>query len=152
MAKYKTHTKINLLFVLPLLLSMYLYFFHPTKGLAITFVCSFSLSTLFFSPDLDMANKIKLFSLRGILSFPFRLYARVFRHRGISHKPVLGSFTRILWLAGWLFLLSFLVDLSFLGKKNFFFLRYKEYFFMGLSGIILSDIFHIIVDKFSKNK
>ena len=47
---------------------------------------------------MDLANKIKFRSWRGILTLPFRGYALFFRHRGISHSFLFGTLTRVLWL------------------------------------------------------
>ena len=48
------------------------------------------------NPDLGLVHKIKLFSLRGFITLPFRGYSKIFKHKGISHSFLLGSFTRII--------------------------------------------------------
>jgi len=101
MSGYKTHSKFNLFIALPILLGAAFYFLHPPRNLMLTFAIVFSYSTLFMSPDMDLAYQIRLFSLRGLFSIPFRSYAQLFSHRGLSHNVLLGSVTRILWLAGW---------------------------------------------------
>ena len=108
MSSYKQHTRFNLFIALPILLIGVAYFIHPHRYLMITFAASFAYATLFMNPDLDLANQIRLLSLRGILSLPFRSYARCFSHRGLSHHIIFGSLTRILWLSGWFALIFFI--------------------------------------------
>ena len=135
MANYKTHTGFNLFFMLPALVGFGYYFFQPSEKALIVFTATFTYATLFMNPDLDLVHQIKLFSLRGFLTLPFRGYSKIFKHRGISHSFLLGSFTRIIWLSSILFLLSFIFSLSeniFSFYKHFkpfspFFLKNKKY-------------------------
>ncbi len=148
MAQYKTHTRFNLILALPILLGLTFYTLHPTRPFLVTFGIAFTYATLFMNPDLDLAHQIKLFSLRGVLSLPFRLYSRVFRHRGLSHHPLLGSLTRILWLALWALLTFYLINRAFPNHKSLiqFYLSYKPYIFYGFSGIFLADLCHLLLD------
>ena len=98
---YKEHAQFNLLIALPLLLAAGYFFLHPKRDLLLIFGGTFAYSTLFMNPDMDLANQIRLFSLRGFFSLPFRSYSKFFSHRGLSHNLLLGSATRILWLMGW---------------------------------------------------
>ena len=96
MPRRRTHTKFNLFLGLPLTLGAILYSLKiPLLPLLIFSIC-FIYGTLYFSPDLDLANQIKFFSLKGILTAPFRLYSGIFRHRRFSHKPILGTLSRII--------------------------------------------------------
>jgi uncharacterized metal-binding protein len=101
------------------------------------------------SPDVDLAHQIRFFSLRGFLTMPFRLYAKFFRHRGISHSFFLGSLTRILWLAVFSIVIFFLVYQTFPNHKNFFTFAYKHRVFLiySLSGICLADWCHLLLDR-----
>ena len=147
MAEYKTHTKFNLLLALPVLLVVLYRFFHVENfNLCIFSVC-FAYSTLFMNPDMDLSHQIKLFSLRGFFSLPFRFYSRIFRHRGISHKPILGSLTRIIWLFAFLALIFYLIDLPFEAKGLVrFYHTYQKELLFGFVGISSADICHLILD------
>ena len=152
MSSYKQHTQFNLFIALPLLLVGVGYFIHPHLYLMITFAASFIYATLFMNPDLDLANQIRLFSLRGILSLPFRSYARCFSHRGLSHHLIFGSLSRILWLACWATLI-FLLCYKTLPKTNSilsFYTAYKPYLLYGFAGICIADWCHLLLDYKSK--
>ncbi|PWU16520.1 MAG: hypothetical protein C5B45_00330 [Chlamydiae bacterium] len=144
MANYRTHTGFNLFLILPVLLGFGYYFFQPSERALITFTATFTYATLFMNPDVDLVHKIKLFSLRGFITLPFRGYSKIFKHRGISHSFLLGSFTRIIWFSSILFLLGF----SFSFSDNLFsFCRYfKTYFIYALIGICLADWSHLLLD------
>ena len=147
MAEYKTHTKFNLFLALPILIVILHRFFYISNINLCVFSLSFAYSTLFMSPDMDLSHQIRLFSVRGFFSFPFRVYSRFFRHRGISHKPVLGSISRIVWLFGFLSLIFFLINLPFETKGlSGFFQKYQIQLFFGFIGITVADICHLILD------
>lgn len=148
MANYKTHTRFNLFLALPLLLAMGWYLFNlSVKELAL-FTGAFAYATLWMSPDSDVAYQVKLFSFRGLMTLPFRPYAYLFKHRGLSHKPVIGTATRLLWVL----LLTLLVlyglyefvptQETFLGIIK----SYKEPLIIGLSAITIADLCHLLLD------
>lgn len=145
MSNYKGHATINLLFFLPVLLGIMWTFFSKNQYDLMIFGGSFAYGTLFMSPDLDMANKIKLFSVRGVLSLPFRSYAKVFSHRGVSHSIFFGTLTRVLWLFAFFLLIAYL----FSSTKQFHYnlIAYKQELIFALSGLFLADAGHILVDK-----
>lgn len=62
------------------------------------FSCGYVVGMLFLSPDLDLARSRPSKRWRGltVLWWP---YARLFRHRGISHHAVWGPLTRLVYLA-----------------------------------------------------
>lgn len=148
MSQYKTHTKFNLLLALPLLLAGLFYFIHPRREYAITFASTFVYSTLFMNPDMDLAHQIKLRSLRGVLSLPFRLYSRVFKHRGLSHSLVFGSLTRIVWLSAIALLIFYLTNQILPSKTSFvkFFHRYEPFILFGFFGVFIADLCHLLLD------
>ncbi|MCB1071684.1 MAG: DUF2227 family putative metal-binding protein [Chlamydiales bacterium] len=149
MAMYKEHAKFNIFIALPILLGAMYYFLHPVRDLMLTFSGAFVYSTLFMNPDLDLANQIRLFSIRGFLTLPFRSYAKFFSHRGLSHNLLLGSFTRIAWLMGWGCLI-FLVLYKTLPTKGTFLSFYKHYqpfILYGLAGICFADWGHLLLDR-----
>lgn len=144
MANYRTHTGFNLFLMLPVLLGFGYYFFQPSEKALIAFTATFTYATLFMNPDLDLVHKIKLFSLRGFITLPFRGYSKIFKHRGVSHSFLLGSFTRIVWLSSILFLLGF--SFSFSDHLFSFYKYFKTYFIYALIGICLADWSHLLLD------
>jgi uncharacterized metal-binding protein len=149
MSNYKTHSSFNLLLILPLFLGVIVAFLAPQWPLLATFAISFSYSTLFMSPDMDLASQIKLFSLRGVLSIPFRSYALFFRHRGMSHSILLGTMTRLLWLFGFVNIILYLVLQIVPNTKSVFdyVMLYQEYFLWGIAGVFIADLSHLLLDK-----
>jgi uncharacterized metal-binding protein len=155
MPKYKIHCYFNALFALPLLILFLYYLKTETKNIAI-FSCSFIYSTLFFSPDLDLIHKIKLFSIRGILSLPLIGYSKVFKHRGFSHWIILGTLSRIAWAA--LIIFIFLAFLLSFERAKFIkqdilnlIIEEKISLFYLLLALFLADGCHIFLDKVKKN-
>ncbi len=62
------------------------------------FAGGFAFGMLFLSPDLDLSRS-RPTRRWGPLSFLWWPYAKVFRHRGISHHVVWGPLTRLGYLA-----------------------------------------------------
>lgn len=146
MAQYKTHSIFNIFIALPLFVWGISYFFQPSYNLLIIFGTCFTYSTLFMSPDVDLANKIKLFSIKGLLTLPFRGYSKIFKHRGLSHSIILGSITRIVWLGAFFYLVLFLLNKPLLNKKEVVSILKSDYFLYGFTAIILADFCHILLD------
>lgn len=148
MASYKTHSIFNLLIALPLCFAALIFIFHIDTRYTLTFSLSFLITTLFFGPDLDLAHQIKLKSVRGILSSPFRLYSKLFKHRGLSHVPVLGTLTRIFFILVLSLILYILCTFNFSCIKSIssLYVTHKAFFLFGFLGAATSDIFHIALD------
>jgi uncharacterized metal-binding protein len=62
------------------------------------FACGFAFGMFFLSPDLDLARS-RPAKRWGILSILWWPYARLFRHRGLSHHIFWGPLTRLAYLA-----------------------------------------------------
>jgi uncharacterized metal-binding protein len=148
MSNYKGHCAFNVFFALPALVAFQFYFLHPQPLLVGTFIATFVYTTLFMNPDLDLVHRIKLTSLRGIFSLPFRAYSTLFKHRGISHSFFLGSLTRIAWLSGVGLLLFYLTykTLPSMASFLFFWQRNKPLLLYGFAGICLADWCHLLLD------
>jgi uncharacterized metal-binding protein len=149
MPQYKTHVVLNLFFALPLLVGTLYYWLHPTKESLVIFSCSFIYTSLFMSPDMDLADRIKWYSLRGLLSIPFRSYSKVFKHRGLSHSLLLGSLTRIGWLSVFILVIVYLsigFSLS-LDQIIAYVVLYKKELLYCFAGIFSADVVHILTDK-----
>ena len=148
MAQYKTHTRFNLFLALPILLLGLYYFFHSSWQQLGIFGGCFIYATLFMSPDMDLANQIKFFSLRGVLTSPFRLYSKIFNHRGLSHSILFGTLTRIgfLTLLGvfglWIFKQTLLTPDSFV----LFLKTHQTWILFAFAGIFSADLCHLLLD------
>lgn len=151
MANYKAHSTFNLLLLLPLATWGMLYYFKPDKQLGAAFLATFAYSTLFMSPDVDLAHQNKLFSLKGLLTLPFRLYSRIFAHRGISHVPVIGTLTRLVYLGAIALLCYYLINKAIpdLESLKVVYYAYDTYILYGIAGIVVADVGHLILDVFS---
>jgi len=146
---YKEHVKFNTFITLPLLLGLIYYFLHPMRSLMLTFSASFIYSTFFMNPDLDLADQIRFFSIRGVLTLPFRFYAKLFKHRGLSHNVFFGSFTRLAWLIGWGWLLFFIFYRK-LPSKGFLaslLEDYRWFILYAIAGICFADWSHLLLDR-----
>ena len=131
----------------------------------------FFIGTFLLSPDLDL-NHSKVNRNWGIFRFIWFPYALAFKHRGLSHHVIYGTFSRILYFIGLAFItivlmhlfdtpekltsLSFLNDLflfpeitDYLELTNTNFLHCSLFF----AGIYISDICHLFMDSlFSASK
>jgi uncharacterized metal-binding protein len=139
---------------------------EPRKVATITI--SFIVATLFFSPDLDLAHSQPTRNW-GIFRPIWYCYPKLFRHRGSSHSFLFSSLSKLAYLA--------LLISIFFGMFTFMFqlIRQRElnaawndskalfwqagldsYTFLVqrrdlcipiLSGLVLSDWFHILTDR-----
>lgn len=148
MSGYKGHCAFNVLLALPILVGAQFYFMHTKPIFLYVFMGAFVYTTLFMNPDLDLVHNIKLMSVRGFFSIPFRAYSMIFRHRGISHSFFWGSLTRILWLGGIGLLVFFVVYKNLPSVSNFklYWKHYKYFFIYALAGICIADWCHLLLD------
>lgn len=72
------------------------------------YIAAGCLAGVFIHPDLDQAETRK-----GIWYGYWKLYGRLFPHRGISHWPMIGTMTRILYLAVPIFIFSWVTGYTF---------------------------------------
>jgi len=151
MPNYKTHVRFNTLLALPLWIFLLSYFYHPPAEDLVLFSGIFLYGSYFFHPDVDLAYKIKLFTFKGLMTLPFRLYGAFFRHRGLSHHPFWGTFTRIVWVL-------LLIALFFCVKKwtiptfpalKKLLLENRSLVTLVVLGLFLADLSHIGLDRFS---
>ena len=148
MSNYKGHNLFNLIFFLPITLAGIFYFFTQNGEHLCLYAGGFIFATFFMSPDSDIADKIKMNSLRGVLSLPFRLYSKFFKHRGISHWIVVGTFTRIFWLV-----LLFAICYTLLYQRTLsleplisFYKAHTLSVNYAIAGFCIADIGHLILD------
>jgi len=148
-SNYRTHTLFNLFLVLPITALILFYFFHPSRFDLLLYIGSFAYATCFMTPDADVANKIKLISLRGLMTLPFRPYSMIFSHRGVSHMPIIGTLTRIAWLSLCFFLVYTFVynhTLSFEPIIHFYYIHTLSIHYC-FSALCIADIGHLFLDK-----
>jgi uncharacterized metal-binding protein len=138
MPAYRTHIRLNLFLALPLL--SYGLFNNNTLADAGCFSLGFIYSTFFLHPDLDLARQIKLFSIKGLLTLPFRPYSYFFHHRGLSHWPLIGTLTRLLWGGAMLWIFSILTHM------NMPALEINPAILWGLAGLACADLTHSVLD------
>ncbi len=67
---------------------------QKSPGIFLSFGLGFFVSTWILSPDLDLGPKKRAGLLRLFL-YPYSL---IMSHRGLSHWPILGTLTRIIYL------------------------------------------------------
>ncbi len=144
MAKGRTHARFNII-LLFIILVLPLEFFHPWDRLF--FALGFLLSTFLVSPDMDMFNTYP-YRRWGILKFLWLPYALLFKHRGISHVPVLGTITRVAYM---LLVVSLLVLLILGSWEDFlrFILENDRALSFIILGMIVGDASHIFLDYLS---
>lgn len=95
--------KVELL-CLPLAMGAFWYWVGPSLGTQyrwhgfLLFSLAYLFSSLMLSPDLDLRHN-KARSNWGVLGFVWIPYTKIFKHRGLSHSLILGTFTRLAYLA-----------------------------------------------------
>lgn len=149
MKRYKKHAQLNLFIALPILLGAIYYFLHPNRELIIAFSAAFIYSAFFMNPGLNLTSQARLISLRGILSSPFRLYAKIFAYRGLARHIIFGPLTRIAWLAilGCLVFLLMYKTLPTKGTALMFYKHYQPFILYCLAGICFADWGHLLLDR-----
>lgn len=75
------------------------------------FLVAYVFSSLLLSPDLDLVRSRPAHRW-GPLSWIWVPYAWLFRHRGVSHVPVIGTLTRVAYLAATLAALAWFAALA----------------------------------------
>jgi uncharacterized metal-binding protein len=123
----------------------------PVFEFALLFCLSFLVGTTLLSPDLDLSDSDPTRSW-GVVQVIWRPYARVFRHRGMSHMPLVGTFTRIGYLGCVTYVISALVQ-SFMGwhwRISVFDLSrlWEPQSLCIFAGLACSDVAHLIADRF----
>ncbi len=151
MALHKTHELFNLVLYIPAVA------FLPKEHL-IPFSFGYFLGTFFLSPDIDLSfsKPSRRWKFLSFLWLPFWVFSR---HRGITHIPFLGSLVKLFYL-GFLFVFLYFVTLGILSLIDFTpkaylnfnpinflegFLKSESGFYFVL-GVILADLFHILLD------
>jgi uncharacterized metal-binding protein len=160
--QYKEHCISNLI-VGTLLVTVLASYEIPTT-LRLIFASSFVLATFLLSPDLDLfhSSPSKNWGYMKAIWWP---YSKIFKHRGLSHTPILGTWTRL----GYIFAVFFLIFLAYdifthknvdlsnlqmMASQRFehtesYFEENRTVFISAFAGITASDFTHLVVDKIS---
>ncbi len=152
MALGRSHDFVNLL-ALPACL-----YFLP-REFYIPFTAGYLVGTFLLSPDLDLPRS-KPSKRWKTLRLIWRPYQALSKHRGVSHVPLLGTLVRLAYFS--LMLLFFYFVLLGISSKyapelkefllsldplEFFSeLAQREWFFYFVLGVVLSEIFHVLLD------
>jgi len=129
------------------------------------FASSYVLSTFLLSPDLDLHHSSPTQNW-GFLKMIWWPYSKLFKHRGLSHAPLLGTGSRLLYLCTLACLCALIYDLGksvheiswssaqMLGTtrmEEFFslFKRHENQCISFLAGTAASDLSHLFLDAVS---
>ena len=160
MPNYSSHLICNftilsaILLVLPLLDSEY------TTTQATLFTLLYIIGTIWFNPDMDTRSEgVKRC---GFICKPYRYFFN--KHRGISHHPIWGVLTRIIYIFVIISAIYFLVIIIhhlFLSEiliinmsliPKYVITNYQNEILFALFGFTLSNHLHIVLDKVKSKK
>lgn len=144
----QTHLRLELL-LLPLILLV----FHSLNLIDLEELTlmgiAYLLSSLFLSPDLDLKknNTRRRWGPLGWIWWP---YAKIFKHRGISHSLIFGLLTRLFYLGvivgmvyvGYQFV-GLSLPLDYLPNID------SRYWFLFVLGLYIPNILHVLLDHTS---
>lgn len=118
------------------------------------FVLAYLFGTFLLSPDMDLAKSEPMANW-GLLRWIWRPYANLFKHRGISHTPILGTLTRVLYLLVVIYMILAIINVCFEmdWKMSFRHLNKINWTaaIWALAGLCLPDLFHILADRMFRN-
>ncbi|MEZ0323032.1 MAG: metal-binding protein [Hydrogenothermaceae bacterium] len=150
MASGRTHDLINLAAFGPIV-----YYLHPMDF--VSFTAGYMVGTFLLSPDNDLYHS-SVNKRWKVFKFIWYPYTKLFSHRGISHIPFYGTFTKLIYLGVifliFIFLLKYILT-SFGDTTLSSYLSYIKFdwyiitnpvvisFFTGL---LISEMIHIFTD------
>lgn len=114
----------------------------PTESL-LAFLGGFAFSMVFLTPDLDLVRSrpTRRWGRLSILWWP---YAKIFRHRGVSHHIVWGPLTRIAYLT--VLAAAAAVGISALLGRPVSFGEPHANVWAILAGVYVPNVTHTVVD------
>ncbi len=154
MASGRTHDIINLVALPP-----FLYYLNPSDFIG--FTAGYLVGTFFLSPDNDLYHSIPNKRWK-FLKFIWKPYVKLFSHRGLSHMPILGIISKLLYIfiitVVFVLILEVIFHFSFAEGEKFLNSSlqnsdYKEiflspFFISFFIGLILAELVHITTDIF----
>ena len=142
----KTHDTINIAVLIVLLAGIFYLTMGNVSEMAVRYLdiytiavlsISYLFATFFLSPDLDIESKpYKRWKMFRILWWPYKV---IFKHRGLSHNPIIGPLSIVINLALIVALLLLLMGVE-LHKGHL------RFIVAATAGMILSMEVHIISD------
>ena len=111
----------------------------------VAFIPAYAFSMLFLSPDLDLARS-RASRRWGIGRWLWIPYALCFRHRQLSHHPIFGPATRILYLAAVGGAIGVAVILV-LGRPLRLTIPSVEAIAGALVGLYIPNLTHVVADR-----
>lgn len=159
----KTHIRIDVFF-LTLLIGATVFFWDDLSRRlgndrlierCAAFTVSYLFGTFLLSPDLDLKENASSKNW-GLFRLFWRPYSALFRHRGLSHTPVVGTLTRILYLAVLAYvvtaaantLLDWKIRMSFRDLRA---VNWKAVLTV-LAGVCAPDLLHVLTDRAFKRR
>lgn len=115
-----------------------------TREQLVLFSLTYVGASLLLSPDLDLQRSAPA-RRWGVARFMWAPYAAVFRHRGISHSPLLGPLTRLIYLA--LVGGAVWVILHLVGDVRFPRTIPTGSVLSVLGGVYLPHVLHVVLDR-----
>ncbi len=133
----RVHETVNLL-ALPAAV-----YFLPEPLPKLPFAAGYLVGTFWLTPDLDLSTSRP--SRRwGMLRLFWLPYTWLFPHRGLSHLPLLGAFTRVLYLAALAGVGLWALDsLGYRFQLNF---PLGQGWLSFFTGILIADLIHLLLD------
>jgi len=119
------------------------------------FAVAYLFGTFLLSPDLDLKENVSARNW-GLFRLFWRPYAALFRHRGVSHVPFLGTLTRILYMAVVVYVIvaaaNVLLDMNI--RMSLRDLRKADWnqALVGLVGVCTPDLLHVLTDLAFKKR
>ena len=111
----------------------------------IAFGASYVLSMLLLSPDLDLTRS-RAYRRWGPLRWLWLPYAALFKHRQLSHHPLFGLLTRIVYLMLWVLGFSF-VYMAVTRRAVILPVLRTSVLWIVLLGLYLPNLTHILSDR-----
>ncbi len=137
--KGKTHEIVNIIFLPPLV------YISPEEA-RVSIAVGYIVGTFFLSPDIDIhySRSSKRWGLLRIIWFPLWMLTK---HRGILHKPLVGTVIKLSYILSVFLLLFYIIEGLFgINMKISEITISAEQILYFLVGITLADLLHILCD------
>lgn len=142
MPNFKTHTLTNVGVSLPL----FGYLFVNNQDVLLPLALGYGLSTLIISPDLDLYTS-KVSRNWGLFRPLIWGYSKMFHHGQFSHKPILGTLTRYLYV---IFIILVVTGVLAIWYETLLVWRYVtelwSFFIFMFVGSCIADLIHEFLD------
>ncbi|WP_406661739.1 metal-binding protein [Methanolobus sp. ZRKC3] len=142
----KTHDKINIAVLIVVLAGLSYLILWQKNEMALryldiytisVFSISYLFATFFLSPDLDIeSTPYKRWKMFRILWWPYKV---IFKHRGLSHNPIIGPLSIVINLA---LIVVLLLLIAGIGLQDI----PVSFIVVSIAGMVLSMEVHIVSD------